>query len=218
MKKQDRLAELAAPAAGLPPPLPGFEHINRYWDPTRGRIAAKLLPGEYYVTRADEVLVTVLGSCVAACIRDPLAKVGGMNHFMLPVMGREARAAQVGAREAAHYGEEAMRSLIEAVLAAGGRRERLEVKLFGGGRILSQMTDIGQSNIEFALRYVQDQGLKLIAADLGDVYPRKVYFEPQTGRVQVYKLRALRNETVVAREQSYLERLASNALPQRREK
>lgn len=69
----------------LPRVLPGFEHINRYWDSVHQAAAAKLLPGEYYVTVEDEIIVTVLGSCVSACIRDPIRGIGGMNHFMLPI-------------------------------------------------------------------------------------------------------------------------------------
>lgn len=197
----------------LPPPLPHFEHINRYWDPVHRHVAAKLLPGEYYVTRQDEWIVTVLGSCVSACIRDPVSEVGGMNHFMLPALRRAALSQSYGAQgsvgedRAAHYGTFAMARLIDAILEHGGARERLEVKLFGGGRVLAGMTDIGRLNVEFALRYLKRERLKLLASDLGDIYPRKVYYEPATGRVRVLKLRTLHNDTIMVREQRYRKEL-----------
>lgn len=208
-----RQAERHRPA--LPPVLPGFEHINRYWDPVHRIVAVKLLPGEYYVTRNDELLVTVLGSCVSACIRDPVAAVGGMNHFMLPVKNPAACRPWGGGGEGAgdeanRYGCFAMERLINEILKHGGVRARLEVKLVGGGRVLAHMPDIGQRNIEFALRYVQTEGLKLLAADLGDIYPRKLYFYPATGRVRVLKLRSLHNDTLLVRERRYRQQLESS--------
>lgn len=196
----------------LPPALPGFEHINRYWDPVHRIAAAKLLPGEYYVTRNNELLVTVLGSCVSACIRDPLAGVGGMNHFMLPVKGSAASRSwgEGSLDDATRYGSFAMERLINEILKHGGARQRLEVKLVGGGRVLANMPDIGRRNIEFALRYVQNEGLKLLAADLGDIYPRKLYFYPATGRVRVLKLRTLHNDTLLVRERAYRRQLESS--------
>lgn len=193
----------------LPPALPGFEHINRYWDPMHRTAAAKLLPGEYYVTRHNELLVTVLGSCVSACIRDPFAGVGGMNHFMLPmrVSTGSSRWDIEVIDDSTRYGSFAMERLIDEILKHGGARERLEVKLIGGGRILANMPDIGARNIEFALRYVQAEGLRLVASDLGDVYPRKLYFYPAAGRVRVLKLRTLHNNTILEREQSYRQEL-----------
>ncbi len=203
-RREDRGSAHRPSHPALLPTLPGFEHINRYWDPVHRIAAAKLLPGEYYVTRQDELLVTVLGSCVAACIRDPLAGVGGMNHFLLPMQGTAGgRAGTQAVDDSARYGSFAMERLINEILKHGGVRERLEVKLFGGGRILANMADIGSRNIEFALRYVQTEGLKLLACDLGDIYPRKVYFYPSHGRVRVLKLRSLHNDTLLKREQSY---------------
>ncbi len=187
--------------------LPGFEHINRYWDKVHEVDAAKILPGEFYVTREHELVSTVLGSCVSACIRDVKLGVGGMNHFMLPV---EKGASNSGTNsESARYGNHAMEMLINAILKAGGLKKNLEVKLFGGGRVLASMSkiDVGQQNIDFIRTYVELEKLMVATEDLGDIYPRKVLYFPQTGRVLMKKLRKVHNETLEKREQRYQEKL-----------
>lgn len=194
------------PARAVPPPpraLPGFAHINRYWDDMHQMYAAKLLPGEYYVTVEHETIVTVLGSCVAACVRDPVFGVGGMNHFMLPSSQGDGCWESAGVSSSTRYGSFAMEQLINDILKHGGSRKNLEVKLSGGGRILAQMTDIGRRNIEFIEQYVRTEGLQVLARDLGDVYPRKVYYTPASGKLLVKRLRALHNDTVVEREAAY---------------
>lgn len=193
-----------------PPMLPGFEGINRYWDPAHNMFAAKLLPGEYYVTREQEMIVTVLGSCISACVRDPVAGVGGMNHFMLPASQNESHGTWGGNSDKDYtmrYGDFAMKRLVNEILRNGGRRENLEVKIFGGGRILAQMTDIGGRNIAFAHEYVRTAGLRLANEDTGGIYPRKVYYFPQEGRVRVKKLRTLHNNTIIERETTYLQQI-----------
>ena len=192
----------------------GFEHINRYWDRLHGVYAAKILPGQFYVTLQAEAIVTVLGSCVAACIRDRVFGVGGMNHFMLPeenVTGE--RACQAGS-ESTRYGNHAMEKLINEILKNGGRRENLEVKIFGGGQIIRNMRtmDIGQRNISFVRNYVRIEGLELLADDTGDIYPRKVMYFPDTGRVRVKRLRTLHNDTIVRRELSYREEIGQQPI------
>jgi len=190
----------------LPRALPGFEGINRYWDKTHNFVAAKILPGEYYVTSGNEIVVTVLGSCVSACIRDRLIGVGGMNHFMLPATSSDfSHHVESGgpSTEATRYGGYAMEMLINDVLKHGGRRENLEVKIFGGGKIISNMSDVGKRNIEFVEHYIVDEGLKLISEDTGDIFPRKVVFHPITGKVKVKKLRSLHNNTLIKREEEY---------------
>ena len=193
---------------GFPGPLKGFEDIKRYWDKTSAKLTAKILPGEVYVTKEDEAIVTVLGSCVSACIRDPVFGIGGMNHFMLPISKESSSESQVGL--ATRYGNYAMEKLINEILKNGGMRKNLEVKIFGGGRVLSNMhmLDIGQRNISFVKEYIATEDLRLLSEDVGDKYPRKVQYFPLTGRVRMKKLRAMHNTTIVDREQNYLKMIA----------
>lgn len=175
-------------------------------------MTVKVLPGEFYVSEEDEVVGTVLGSCVAACIHDPRRRLGGMNHFMLPEPRGERDGWSATAGRAARYGSDAMEQLINTMLAAGARRGDLQVKIFGGGRVLAQMTDIGRRNIEFVQRYIQTEGLKLSASDLGDVYPRQVQFFPISGRARVRLLRRRDDVALVADESVYLKRLANDPI------
>ncbi len=189
----------------LPEALPGFEGINRYWDKLHNSFAAKILPGEYYVTMKNEVVTTVLGSCVSACIRDKVFGVGGMNHFMLPhTKGDVVFHIDAGpSTTASRYGSYAMEMLINDILKHGGRRENLEVKIFGGGKILTNMSDVGFRNIQFVEEYIALEAIPLIAEDVGDIYPRKVVFHPHSGKVKVKKLRSLHNDTLIKREEEY---------------
>lgn len=201
-----QLRQQQCPGEAPPPALPGFETINRYWDRTRQRFAAKILPGQYYVTTHDEYIVTVLGSCISACIRDPLFGIGGMNHFMLPI-GDATGEAWPGT--AMRYGNFAMEHLINTILKHGGRRESLEVKVFGGGMIFAQLTDVGRRNIEFIREYVRQEGLKVAAENVGDVHPRKIIYSPLTGQARQKKLRSLHKSTLVEREKAYMNELDS---------
>jgi len=182
--------------------LRGFDKINRYWDKTRGIYGAKILPGEFYVTITDESISTVLGSCISACIRDRKLGVGGMNHFMLPATAEE------GAMGSANrYGNFAMENLINEILKNGGKRENLEVKVFGGGKILQNMTDVGERNIAFVREYLKIEGIHVVSEDVGDTCPRKVIYFPASGKALLKKLRSLHNDTVVTREKSYMKDL-----------
>jgi len=188
----------------FPPVIKGFENINRYWDRRHKIIAAKILPGEYYVTKQDEMVCTVLGSCVSACIRDSKAGIGGMNHFMLPLSedgnwgGSDSLVST-----ATRYGNYAMEHMINDILSNGGQRQNLEVKVFGGGKIMASMTDIGNKNIQFVQDYLAQEGLKITGEDLGDIYPRKVLYYPCSGRVLMKKLKDLHNDTIIKREKAY---------------
>jgi len=201
-------------AKALPPPaLRGFEHLQRFWEPETERWTTKILPGEYYVTCHDEAITTVLGSCISACIRDPSRAIGGMNHFMLPQDGAQARNRWLDPAVglATRYGTYAMESLINDLMKLGAQRGRLEVKLFGGGRVLTSMTDVGARNIEFIHRFVQIEGYKIAAQDVGGAHPRKIIYFPSAGRVKVRRLRAIENRSIADREQVYLESLGKRA-------
>jgi chemotaxis protein CheD len=198
-------AERASKKA-LPRALPGFESILRYFNAT-GMPTARILPGEYYVTREDEVIDTVLGSCVAACIRNPRLGIGGMNHFMLPrPIGSGDDAWEKVAGRATRYGTASMEQLINRVLGAGGLRKELEVKIFGGGRVLSSLSDIGAHNITFVHQFLRHEGLMVAAEDTGDTCSRHVHYFPRTGRVRVRHL-SPRTLDVGSHEQRYLDRL-----------
>jgi chemotaxis protein CheD len=178
---------------------------NRYHDRNFGLDAAKILPGEYFVSENGMLLVTVLGSCVAACIRDTDTGIGGMNHFMLPDEGRRDILGS-----SARYGTYAMEVLINHLLKLGARRNRLEAKVFGGGAVLTSLlsSNVGARNAEFVLDYLKTENIPIVAKDLMESYPRKVYYFPQTGRVLVKKLHRVHNETLFSRERDYKERLA----------
>lgn len=188
----------------LPPALTGFEHINRYWDKQRDCVAAKILPGELYVTRTDEMIVTVLGSCVSACIRDVKTGIGGMNHFMLPSK-TEYSNEQWGASvsSAARYGNWAMEFLINEILKLGGTKQNLEIKVFGGANVMAHLNHIGERNITFVHHYLEEEGFSLAALDVGGLYPRKILYFPKTGAVKMRKIRDVHNETILERELSY---------------
>lgn len=180
-----------------------------YFDPRFKVQAAKILPGEYYVTSRDMALVTVLGSCVSACIRDTTSGVGGMNHFMLP-----GQLSSDPISDSARYGAYAMEILINQLVKLGARRSNLEAKVFGGCNGLLGMTlsSVGESNARFVVDYLKTEKISLAAQDLLDVYPRKVYFFPRTGRVLVKKLRAVQNKTIEAREVEYQKRLRASRI------
>jgi chemotaxis protein CheD len=188
-----------------PQTLPGFDHVQRAWDRHCDRWSARILPGEYFVTRNDEVITTVLGSCISACMRDPVLGCGGMNHFMLPedLTNGSSSWLDPAVGLATRYGSFAMESLINDLLKLGARRERLEVKLTGGGRILASMTDVGSRNIEFARRWLSLEGLQIAGEDVGESHARRVQYFPATGRVRMFRLPNLDHAAVISGERQY---------------
>jgi chemotaxis protein CheD len=184
------------------------EHLapNLYFDREHNTEAVKILPGEYYATARDMMIVTVLGSCICACIRDRVSGIGGMNHFMLPDSGRD-QSNPVG--DSARYGTYAMELLINELLKMGANRRNFEAKVFGGGAVLRGFTvgNVGERNAEFVLQFLQTENIRVAAQDLLDIYPRKVYFFPQTGLVRVKKLKTVHNDTIINRESDYKTRL-----------
>ncbi|NIM41954.1 MAG: chemoreceptor glutamine deamidase CheD [Hydrogenophaga sp.] len=155
--------------------------------------AVKVLPGEYYVSTEDLVIMTVLGSCIAACIWDPKARVGGMNHFMLPEGGSDS-----GGR----YGSYAMELLINEMMKLGARRETMQAKVFGGGQVMSSFTtmNVGERNTKFVLDYLQTERIAVVSKDVLDIHPRKVCFFPVTGKAMVKRLAHTQPETLETQE------------------
>lgn len=178
-----------------------------YFDRTFDCEAAKISPGEYYYTDKDMLIVTVLGSCVSACIRDTVTGIGGMNHFMLPDSAAADKDSPVS--ESMRYGTYAMEVLINQLLRNGARRENLEAKIFGGGNVLKSFTtiNVGDRNAIFVRKFLKEERIRVTSEDLLDIYPRKVYYFPKTGRVLVKKLKNMHNDTLVKREEAYASKL-----------
>ncbi len=190
-----------------------FSQISRSWDANNGICVARILPGEYYVTGNDEMITTVLGSCVSACIRDPSTGVGGMNHFMLPGSS-QVNVSTWGGQECltTRYGIAAMEILVNDILKRGARKDQLELKLFGGGEVLSmEVNNIGQRNIEFVRQFALTESMHAVAEDLGGPYSRKINYFPKNGKVLVRRLRSLQSKTIIDREKNYESNLVHEA-------
>lgn len=179
---------------------------NLYYDKKFEIDAVKIMPGEYYVTARDMAMVTVLGSCVAACIRDRTSGIGGMNHFMLP--GNRGGDDSI-LSPSMRYGAYAMEIMINQLFKMGAKRSNLEAKVFGAGNVLEGLTtsNVGERNAEFVLDYLRAENIALTGQDLLDIHPRKVYFFPRTSRVLVKKLRGIHNDTIIERDKMYSSRL-----------
>ncbi|WP_025898839.1 hypothetical protein [Sneathiella glossodoripedis] len=181
-----------------------------YFDAKRNKSVIRVLPGEHYVTSdpSQEVIVTILGSCVAACIRDPHTGFGGMNHFMLP----QSDTGNWGSVNAnMRYGNFAMETLINEVLKTGCPRERLEVKLFGGANVTTAKVLVGDLNSKFALNYLKYEGFAAKSYDLGGDIPRRIHFYPDTGKVDRLLLRRKDDSKYLREEIEYQNSLPSKA-------
>ena len=199
----DRHSAMAGPAIGDELRSPGgADAFVSYFDARLGANLVKVVIGQHAVSRGDDrILVTTLGSCVAACVRDPVALVGGMNHFLLPDVpeGMEDRT-----KMATRYGRAAMDALIADIVSQGGCHDRLEVKVFGCARVIASRYDIGALNADFILSYIRREGLALVGQDLGGSMARQVFYCPATGRVM---RRVVRPETLsdtIAQELNFL--------------
>ena len=167
--------------------------------------AVKILPGQYHAARSGAI-TTVLGSCVSTCLWDPVERIGGMNHFMLPGEGASASSPWAAS---ARFGVYAMEVLINEMIHLGADRRRMVAKVFGGAQLLAgfERLDVGSKNSEFVLEFLKVEGIRVLAQDLLDVCPRKVHFFVDSGRVQVKRLSVAPSEPVQRREREYLKRL-----------
>jgi chemotaxis protein CheD len=181
-----------------------FPHIRRLRDHRFPHEIASILPGEFFVSPEPMIVYTVLGSCISACIRDPIAGVGGMNHFMLP---KPEHASHDSWGVSTRYGSYAMESLINEIIKRGGLKSRLEIKLFGAGRIYEGNIDVGSYNAKWVVGYLKSEGLATVKTDLGDVFPRKVYYFTDSGRVLMKKIEHVKNQTIFERENEYAEKI-----------
>ena len=157
--------------------LPQFKHIRRYWDSSRHIFVAKILPGEVYVTKHHELVTTLLGSCIAVCMRDRFNKIGGMNHFKLP-----KPSADLDNEENTNYGIYAMELLINEILKNGGKRHHLECAIYGGGNVIKNISaDIGGKNIAFVSHFLEEEKIPVVHKDVGHTAAQQVYYHPLSG-------------------------------------
>jgi chemotaxis protein CheD len=156
--------------------------------------AVKILPGEYFVYHEDILIMTTLGSCIAACLWDRNARVGGMNHFMLPE----------GGSDSGRYGSYAMELLINEMMKRGASRGAMEAKVFGGGQVISGMNtmNVGERNTAFVIDYLKTERIPILSKDVLDVYPRKVCFLPASGKAMVKRLAPANAEALVAQDRA----------------
>jgi len=181
---------------------------GRYFDSRIGMNVVMVLPGRHYVTISpDEMIVTLLGSCVAACIRDPMASVGGLNHFLLPESDTGQWGKTVDA--AMRYGNHAMETLINDIIKLGGVRSRLEVKVFGGARVIegASALSVGQKNIEFVQEYLKNEGLNVAATHLGGTLPRRIHYFPMNGKVQMRQMQRSVDKDLFKEEIAYRDQI-----------
>jgi chemotaxis protein CheD len=195
---QDRLGALKAR-----PPKPG-EASFFFFDAHFQNEAVKILPGEYFVYDEDIIIMTTLGSCIATCLWDPHARIGGMNHFMLPDAGS-------GDSDSGRYGYFAMEQLINEMLKMGASRTTLEAKVFGGGAVISGMNtlNVGERNTHFVMDYLKTERIPIVSKDVMDIYPRKVCFFPQSGKAMVKRLAASNPDAIVAQDRLAAQKAAA---------
>ena len=206
----------STPAASMPSRLDQLRRRPRkpgeasffWYEPQFSNEAVKVLPGEYFVHNEDILIMTTLGSCIAACLWDRQAKVGGMNHFMLPE-GAGQDAASSGGR----YGSFAMELLINEMIKLGATRTSMEAKVFGGGQVIPGMNsmNVGERNTSFVLDYLKAERIQVVSKDVLDIYPRKVCFLPASGKAMVKRLASANNEALLAQERIAAQKVAPAA-------
>jgi chemotaxis protein CheD len=179
-----------------------MEHLApaRYFDRELRVDSVKILPGQYHAMGGEGSISTLLGSCVSTCLWDPVRKVGGMNHFMLPD----------GAGDSGRYGSYAMELLINEMMKKGATRLTMEAKVFGGGAVISGMNtiNVGERNTAFVLDYLKTERIPVVSRDVLDVYPRKVCFLPASGKAMVKRLAPANAEALVAQDRAAAQKAA----------
>jgi len=182
-----------------------------YWDHRFQRHTIKLLPGDFDVVNGKEMLVTVLGSCIAACIRDTKSGIGGMNHFLLPTEKKKGQTNNWNDYncEATRYGDLAMEQFINNIISMGGKRENFEAKIFGGAQMFTTtLSDVGAQNIAFVNEYLKTEKIRITKDDTAGTNARKVYYIPSTGEVFLKRITRTNNNTIENRERKYLKEAA----------
>ncbi len=180
-----------------------YDGKKRYYDNICEHTIVKLYTGDCYVTaESRELLVTILGSCVAVCARDPIAKVGGMNHILLPGTGSIKLNNTTGSTR---YGAFAMEKLINGLIKLGGRKSRIETKIFGGSQVMRNDSMIGNRNIKFVEEYLHNESIPILAKDVGGDLPRRIHYFPDTGKVRLRRLRRKDDLRIAAKEREFVQ-------------
>ena len=174
------------------------KHVQRHLNTRLNKVLVTVSPGGLYITDQDEVISTVLGSCITVCAHDVARGIGGMNHFMVP--GDAEELSNNNQEELLRLGIYSLPYLFEQLYSLGAQKNSLEVKVFGGGAIISTTGDVGKANIDFAMQYIRSNELNLVSYDVGGKLPRKVNYMPVTGQVYMKRLRALHKKVVAKRE------------------
>jgi chemotaxis protein CheD len=195
-------ANLAAPPTSAPSRLECLKAAPRrpgeasffFYDAFFKNEAVKILPGEYFVHDQDILIMTTLGSCIAVCLWDREAKLGGMNHFMLPE----------GDADSGRYGSFAMELLINEMMRRGATRGAMEAKVFGGGQVVEGMTtmNIGERNTAFAIDYLKTERIPIVSQDVLGPHPRKVCLLPASGKAMVKRLAVANSAALAAQERA----------------
>ena len=176
---------------------------DRYYDQMTENTVIKLYSGGYYASRSKgEMVVTILGSCIACCLYDPMNKVGGINHFLVPGIDN------VHTNDAsARYGINAMELVINDMVKIGAQKKHMVAKIFGGSNMIDISSKIGEKNISFVKDFLQNEGIDITASDVGGSCPRRVHFEPNTGKVKIRKLKRVEDMKVVEKEKQYINKV-----------
>lgn len=187
----------------------GTSHIERRARDRDNEVhVIKLISGDCYFTdKPQQMIVTILGSCVAACLHDPKMRIGGMNHFLLPD-GPGSSLRDSG--EPARYGAFAMEQLINGIIKLGGVKSRLQAKVFGGGNVINNSAMIGSRNASFVRQFLQNENIPIVSEDLGDTYPRRLRFYPDTGKAMLMKLRRKEDYAVADEELRFAKELKTH--------
>ena len=184
--------------------------MNTHFDSHFNKQIITILPGEFYSTDKPVLISTVLGSCISIALYDPDLKLGGLNHFMLPTTNRTQ---EISIEEQGRYGDFAMELLLNDMFKKGAKKENLKAKVFGGGNVLDDggfhKNRTGLNNISFALEYLQTENIPIIANDTGGIFPRKIFYDPQTSKIYLKRIQRsdLTLKEINTREAAYKEEM-----------
>jgi chemotaxis protein CheD len=187
-----------------------YDGSKRYYDQVSEVTVVKLFSGDCYTSeKSGEMIMTILGSCISTCIRDPILRIGGMNHFLLP--GNNEGSTIDKMSESARYGVFAMEKLINSLLKLGAIKSRLEVKAFGGGNVSNSTQLIGSKNVAFIKEFIKNEGLNLVAEHLGGTSPRRIHYYPDSGKVMMRELRRQDDLKIIDKELEFQKTLSKQA-------